>query len=742
MHRVCLGIISSLMIMIFCTGCTDDILVYFGSSVKTFPPNTSCKIDNPHAEFDESIIELCDGIDNNCDCLALPPEEQDSNGDLVPCGFGDIGVDEGCECWPKDKEYSIDWAISERTCWLDEEGRDLGLIESHSNQAGRLYGECKFGKQICQPLPAGGSQWGIFDDGHDTIGGTEDDVWSPGGCIGAVGPHTEVCDGKDNNCDAHTDEGLKKICWSGPSDPDGTPQDWLVFVNPSNSYTLCKTGVELCENGRWSGCMHEVLPESEVCDGLDNDCDGVVDDHPEYEGDQCGLTDAGICDYGQLMCSRADLLCEDALYPQTEECDSIDNDCDGATDEDLFQPCQTICGSGIETCNSGNWVNCNALQPQEEVCDGEDNDCDGLVDEELLCMCPAEFLGMLLPCQSNPRLVCGAGFMECVCTNPDCTETAFTECQALCAYEPQVQEECDPTLGTSSPEVCNAWDDDCDQIIDEGLFAACYTGPPGTANVGICAPGQLICRMGRWGNETNSVFIDGLCAGQILPEEEVCNRIDDDCDGDVDEDLDSHEKVDMVFAIDRSGSMCSKIRALREGIQPYVLEFANTPHRFALVNIPGKTPVPPGQGNIWQNPPDVEINLVDSLAFANSLAGLGCDLNNLEPQYDAVVDIAQNTLNLSFRNDAWPMIVVLSDEPAQTFRNLGVPDVIASIDPCTVGNCEVDDKLEVYSIIPERYHVQWCSPADIAKKCYNLHPTITSGEVRAYLDDIFSDVCR
>ncbi len=742
MPKSCCAFILSLTTLVIIAGCSDRIFDLFGEQPASYPPDTSCRYNNPHAEYDETIPELCDGNDNNCACLSKPLEEQDTNGDLVNCGFGDEGVDEGCECWPDDQEYSIDWAISERNCWLDEDGRELGTVEHHSTPVGRLYGECEYGKQICHPLPEGGSQWGIFDDGYDTIGGTEDDVWLPGGCIGAVGPRTEVCDGNDNNCDAHTDEGLKRMCWSGPSDPDGTPQDWLVFENPLNSYTSCRTGIELCENGRWSGCMHEVLPEPEICDGRDNDCDGTVDDHPEYEGDQCGLTDAGICDYGRSMCSGADLLCEDALYPQTEECDAVDNDCDGDVDEGLFQPCQTICGSGIETCNAGTWINCNAPQPQAEICDGVDNDCDGLVDEELQCMCPPEFLGMLLPCQSNPRLVCGAGFMECVCTNPDCTETAFTECQALCAYEPQVQEECDPTIGTPGPEVCNAWDDDCDQIIDEGLFTECYTGPPGTANVGTCAPGQLICRMGRWGNESNSVFIDGLCAGQILPEEEVCNSVDDDCDGDVDEDLDSHEKVDMVFAIDRSGSMCSKIRALREGIQPYVLEFANTPHRFALVNIPGKTPVPPGQGNVWQNPPDVEINLVDSLAFANSLAGLGCDLNNLEPQYDAVVDIAQNTLNLSFRNDAWPMIIVLSDEPAQTFQNIGVPEVLATIDPCIVGNCEQGDKLEVFSIVPNGYHSQWCAPADIAKKCYDLHPSITSAEVRAYLDDIFSDVCR
>jgi hypothetical protein len=178
---------------------------------------------------------------------------------------------------------------------------------------------------------------------------------------------------------------------------------------------------------------------------------------------------------------------------------------------------------------------------------------------------------------------------------------------------------------------------------------------------------------------------------------------------------------------------------VREGIQPYVLEFANTPHRFALVNVPGRTP---SQSNQWRYPPDVEINLVDSLTFANALAALSCNLNNEEPQYDAVVDVGRNNLNLAFRNDAWPMVVVLSDESAQTFHNYAPVDVNAALDPCTIGNCEAGDKLEVFAIVPRQYHVQWCSPADIATRCYDLHPAITAAEIRAYLDDIFSDVCR
>ena len=726
-----------LLTLTIISGCScEDLNLLGGTSTDSFPPDTTCSLENTSAEADPEIPELCDGLDNDCDCISKPFEEQDSNGDGTPCGYGDDGVDEGCECWPAGKEYSVDWATtSKRKCWLDEEGRELGTIEDHSNRTGALLGQCVYGDQVCRPLPRGGSEWGSWLDGHDRIGGTEDDEWVSGACLGAQGPATELCDGLDNNCDGHTDEGLKRMCWSGPSDRDGTPQDWLVFNSPETSDTPCRTGIELCADGAWSGCMNEVLPSQEVCDSVDNDCDGQVDDNPQGAGTQCGLTDVGSCTYGSLSCNGQDLMCIGDTPPEVEQCDGRDNDCDGTIDEGLLRPCENECGSGFETCRVGWWGGCSAPLPQEEICDSEDNDCDGSVDEGLECTCPPEFLGMLLPCQNNPMLTCGSGFMECVCVDDECSRTAFTECMAMCAFEQPRDPACDVTGGAPQEEDCNAWDDDCDEEIDEGLLARCYTGPPGTEDVGECAAGQATCSMGRWGGELDGVFVDGYCVGQVLPEDETCNNLDHDFDGDIDEDLDAHDTVDMIFAIDRSGSMCGKIRALRDAIRPYVLEFANTPHRFALVNIPGRQPV---------ITPDIHIDFVDSLAFANALNTLTCDFWNEEPQYDAVESIATNSIGLSFRDDAWPMVVVMSDEHAQSLRDprLMAADVRAALTPCTVGSCEAADTLEVYAIVPQGTYTQWCAPANIAQACYGLYSGISSGTIRGYLDDIFSDVCR
>lgn len=64
-----------------------------------------------------------------------------------------------------------------------------------------------------------------------------------------------------------------------------------------------------------------------------------------------------------------------------ETCDGLDNDCDGKVDEDLTRACSNACGAGEEKCQAGTWGGCDAPQPQAETCDGDDNDCDGLTDE-------------------------------------------------------------------------------------------------------------------------------------------------------------------------------------------------------------------------------------------------------------------------------------------------------------------------------------------------------------------------
>ena len=73
---------------------------------------------------------------------------------------------------------------------------------------------------------------------------------------------------------------------------------------------------------------------------------------------------------------------------------------------------------------------------------------------------------------------------------------------------------------------CDNQDNDCDGLVDEDISQTCYTGPPGTLNIGIC----------RGGTETCTAGVFGPCIGEVLPQTETCgNSLDDDCDGLVDE---------------------------------------------------------------------------------------------------------------------------------------------------------------------------------------------------------------
>ena len=63
-----------------------------------------------------------------------------------------------------------------------------------------------------------------------------------------------------------------------------------------------------------------------------------------------------------------------------EICNGMDDDCNGLVDENLIQSCETFCGSGTKVCSDGLWSECSARQPQPEIIDGIDNDCDGEID--------------------------------------------------------------------------------------------------------------------------------------------------------------------------------------------------------------------------------------------------------------------------------------------------------------------------------------------------------------------------
>jgi len=443
----------------------------------------------------------------------------------------------------------------------------------------------------------------------------------------------------------------------------------------------------------------------EICDGLDNDCDGDTDEGQYPCESECG-PGMGACMEGEI------LLC-DAPLSQDEACNDFDDDCDGEIDEDLIEGCNTLCEDGHKVCFTGQWGPCSAQQPFEEACNGLDDDCDGLVDEDLNCACPPELVGVLMPCMEEP-LICGQGWKTCECQDEACTETSMTECHAFCFYIPTPGEVCDDLLGVPMDEVCNGFDDDCDDLIDEGLVADCYTGPAGSLDVGICQGGQMLCEQGQWGGypSPNLPFIPDFCSGETLPlPEDLCSDQDENCDGLMEKVM---EDTDILFIVDGSGSMNPRIMAVVTALSLFSQHYEDQQViQWGLVMGPSEAGLGGEHLYLAQNLTDFDQFFAVLMGVDQSdltggsemlLDALYLSLHNL-PGVD--IDALQvpipmmtwqgvgesippkNVFEINWRDDTNHVVILFSDEIAQTFLEPGVTsqmiqDVAAEADDLAI----------------------------------------------------------
>ena len=160
-------------------------------------------------------------------------------------------------------------------------------------------------------------------------------------CGGCYEPEPlEVCgNGLDSNCSGIADEGCpctgtSQLCYPGPADKAGIGQ--------------CSFGIQYCQGEFWGPCTGYVLPTAELCgpdgtgNGQDNNCSGIVDEGCGCaDGDTrpCG-SDVGQCEMGVQTCQNGAWgTCEGAIGPQPEVCDGQDNNCNGIVDEGLRNAC-------------------------------------------------------------------------------------------------------------------------------------------------------------------------------------------------------------------------------------------------------------------------------------------------------------------------------------------------------------------------------------------------------------------
>ena len=396
-------------------GKADDTLITCSASVgySRFPGDC----DDMDDTVSPSAIEVCDGIDNNCNGIADSDAAEgtlyfrDADGDgygtpdttLTACSLPTGYVENDLDCLDSSAAVS---PLGTESCNGLDDNCDGAIDDGYDSivwfkdQDGDGRGNPLVTAVACYPPPSFVASGGDCDDTDSEI----------------HGDMAELCDLKDNDCDGITDEDLTDMVFYRDLDGDGygTPMDEIIDCAPVPGYVVEGTD---CDDGD-----ADIRPgRSEDCNGLDDNCDDVIDEtwpvDPYFLDDDMDGYGAGdpvmacTAPAGHVVsdtdCDDTDAMVNPGIYADCE--DGRDEDCDGEIDEgpdSTFY--RDVDGDGygdasdtlVDCAPPTGWVwdatDCDDTDAEthpdhREVCsDVADNDCDGLEDEaDPDCDCPA-----------------------------------------------------------------------------------------------------------------------------------------------------------------------------------------------------------------------------------------------------------------------------------------------------------------------------------------------------------------
>ena len=451
---------------------------------------TDCNDDSANAK-PQGGIEVCDGLDNDCNGSVDEPAAQgaptwyhDDDGD----GFGDPNDPEvACEApanhvadnqdcddvlpqsYPGAPEL-CDNKDNDCNPQTDEDVLGQGRIVWWTDGDGDTFGDASSREETCFP-----PQNAVYNE--DDCDDIHDDVY-PGA--------PEKCNDTDNNCNGLDDDNaIDMTTWVVDGDNDGFGDENLsITLDACDQPTGFVNDSTDCNDD-----SADARPQggTEVCDDLDNDCNGSVDE-PSAQGAPTWYHDDDGDGFGdpndaEVACEApADHVadntdCDDVLgesYPGALEiCDNEDNDCNAQTDEDVVGIDRTSWWTdgdsdtwgdpltGQTTCfPPGNAVyndeDCDdsadyTYPTAPELCDDEDNDCDQDIDE--------------FP--TNPTTWTidrdGDGFGD---KNQTITMDACDQPNGYVADHSDCNDIHDYTY-PNAPEICDQEDNNCDGTADE-----------------------------------------------------------------------------------------------------------------------------------------------------------------------------------------------------------------------------------------------------------------------------------
>jgi len=451
-----------------------------------------------------------DGYGNNVDSIhtETPPQGYVLNN--TDCDDTDANVHPGateiCDGKDNDCNGQIDEGVT-NTFYADADGDS--------------YGNAAISVQACTP-PAG-----YVADNTD-CDDTDANV-HPGA--------TEVCDGKDNNCDGQIDEGVTNTFYAdADEDGYGNAAISVQACTPPAGYVADNTD---CDDTNSN--IHPGAPE--ICDGKDNNCNGQTDEavtstfYADADGD--GYGDAAISVQActappGYVADKTD--CDDTnsnIHPDAAEiCDGKDNNCNGQIDEGVtstfyadadgdgygnaainVQACSAPAGYVASNIDCDD-TNSNIHPGAAEICDGKDNNCNGQTDEGVTSTFYADAEGDGYGNAAISVQACSApaGY---VASNTDCNDT-------------------DANIHPGAAEICDGKDNNCNGQTDEGITSTFYAdadkdgyGNPAISVQACLAPAGYV--------SNNKDCNDNDPAINPAAVEVCSNKIDDNCNGRIDE---------------------------------------------------------------------------------------------------------------------------------------------------------------------------------------------------------------